>query len=203
MHLEYCKASRFQVPGFETMWLKKRNTCSVRTGQCLVTATSAENRSILKECLKRGINRCILKAHPSKSWSEQVCQCEQTSCNMSRKEVIQKRWRGNVLLGWHSIFVKPHWSYRPLLKGRLRSNFVIIPVCVTSVTFAGKLYLHVRWEFGVFLEFRNYGLQLFPKLELDENAVVAEFRTLKSKIPRYKIGLGTGYLSIFSTFCRK
>lgn len=44
MHLDYCRA----VPGFETMWLKKRNTCSARTGQCLVTAPSAENRSILK-----------------------------------------------------------------------------------------------------------------------------------------------------------
>lgn len=44
---------------------------------------------------------------------------------------------------------------------------------------------------GGFLEFRVYELQLFSKSELDENAVVAEFRTLKIKTPRYKIGLGT------------
>lgn len=54
-----------------------------------------------------------------------------------------------------------------------------------------------------FLEFRIYELQLFSKSELDENAVVAEFRTLKIKISRYKIGLGTVYLGISSTFCRK
>lgn len=52
------------------------------------------------------------------------------------------------------------------------------------------------------MEFRNYELQWFSKSELDENAVVAELRTLKIKIPRYKIGLGTVYLSISSIFCR-
>lgn len=53
------------------------------------------------------------------------------------------------------------------------------------------------------MEFRNYGVQLFFKSELYENAVAAEFRTLKIKVPRYKIGLDTVYLSVSCILCKK
>lgn len=55
---------------------------------------------------------------------------------------------------------------------------------------------------GFYLEFRNDELQLFSKSELVEKAVVAEFRTLKIEIPRYKIGLGT-VLECFLYFLQK
>lgn len=102
MHLEDYRA----VAGFKTIRLNKRNTCSVRSGQCLVTGPSAENRS------HTGVQQVYLKADPLKSLSEREClsmwaeimQHEQKSGDTKKKP------RGNIVLGWHSISVKPYWS---------------------------------------------------------------------------------------------
>lgn len=149
-------------------------------------------------------NRGVLKADPLKSWSEwerlsmwaEIVQLEQKSGDIKRVE-------GECCMGVTQHFCKTSLELQACSQRQAEVNFFLDTSVCNSIIVAGKLYLHVRWEFECFLEFRSYELQLFSGSELDENAVVAEFRTLKIKIPRYKIGLGTVYLSVSSIFCRK